>query len=152
MLFITICTLQLTVIGYQRISCRRIFRGGCPGILVGLTAAPSLASLASTSCLIILSKSSILQASLPVSLEICKRMSLGNFVMVTGMSRLLYCTDVTPSTCNPRTWTIILSKIAQRETGLSPTQLEIFNSPSMCALIICCGFPNLSCNMATAES
>lgn len=129
------------------------FQADCTETLARLTAALSLASPASTSCLTIFSKSSILHTSLPVSLAIHKQTSLGNLVMIIGMSRLPYQADVTPSAFNPRMRSYHdLIKNHTKWSRLIIPQLEISSSPSICALIIFCGFPNFSCNIEMAES
>ena len=73
---------------------------------------PLLTSLAFTSCLSIVSKGVILQASLPVSWAILKAISLGNLVIIMDISKLLYCSEVTLSVSSPLTQTIILSYTA----------------------------------------
>ena len=113
---------------------------------MGLTAGTftiSVASLASTSCLIA-DKSPISQTSLHDSLAIRKHNSGVNLVIIIGINRLPYWADVTPIVDRPLMFTFILSYTYRREDGLSPTHSDILSSFSMCALIICCGQPSVT--------
>jgi len=141
---LTVYTLWLTTIGQKWVHCGRGSRWHwccCP--------APPLTSLAYTSCFIIFSTLSIFML---VSLAICRHISLGSFAIITGMRKLPYYSDVTSNSSRPLTCTIILSKTTQREPGPSLTQLVIFISSSTWALMICCGSPKRSFNIAMAES
>ena len=49
--------------------------------------------------------------------------------MITGMSRLPYWADVTPSTSNPRMCTMILSKTTRSEVNRSPHSWKSLVAP-----------------------
>ena len=112
----------------------------------------SAASLASTSFLTVSISSSISQTSLVVSRANLSRSSSGSLVMMMGISKLLYCSDLIPKDASPLILTVILSYTNLKDDDFSLVQVSSLRSSSMCALVICCGFPKRSCKSFIADS